>query len=105
MAASYFAGRELTPQPPHVIARAGVGYVPEDRQVFPEHSVEDNLIIAAKKGPDGRAIIGICRESTSCFPMLATVALAPGRSAFRRRAADAGDRPDADGQSDRAAAR
>jgi len=36
-----------------VIARAGLGYVPEDRQVFPEHSVEDNLLIAEKKGPNG----------------------------------------------------
>ncbi|HUF87585.1 MAG TPA: ABC transporter ATP-binding protein [Thermohalobaculum sp.] len=35
------------------IARAGIGYVPEDRQVFPEHTVEDNLVIAAKKGPNG----------------------------------------------------
>src|SRR5215210_6928192 len=32
---------------PYVIARAGIGFVPEDRQVFPEHSVEDNLVIAA----------------------------------------------------------
>jgi branched-chain amino acid transport system ATP-binding protein len=37
----------------HLIARAGVGFVPEDRQIFPEHSVEDNLIIAAKRGKDG----------------------------------------------------
>lgn len=38
---------------PHVIARAGLGYVPEDRQVFPEHSVEDNLIIGRKPGRGG----------------------------------------------------
>ena len=38
---------------PYRIARAGIGYVPEDRQVFPEHSIEDNLIIGAKKGPKG----------------------------------------------------
>ena len=38
---------------PHVIARAGLGYVPEDRQVFPEHSVEDNLIIGRKAGRQG----------------------------------------------------
>lgn len=36
----------------HLIARAGVGFVPEDRQIFPEHTVEDNLIIAAKRGKD-----------------------------------------------------
>ena len=38
---------------PHVIARAGLGYVPEDRQVFPEHRVEDKFLIAQKKGLDG----------------------------------------------------
>ena len=47
-------GREMAGRKPHVIARAGLGYVPEDRQVFPEHSVEDNLLIAQKRGPGGR---------------------------------------------------
>ena len=46
-------GAEMQRRKPHVIARAGLGYVPEDRQVFPEHSVEDNLLIGAKKGPGG----------------------------------------------------
>jgi branched-chain amino acid transport system ATP-binding protein len=47
-------GRDMTGRPPYQIARMGVGYVPEDRQVFPEHTVEDNLLIAQKKGPDGQ---------------------------------------------------
>ena len=47
-------GRALQGRKPHVIARAGIGYVPEDRQVFPEHSVEDNLLIGAKRGPQGQ---------------------------------------------------
>ena len=47
-------GEAMAGRKPHVIARAGVGYVPEDRQVFPEHTVEDNLSIAQKKGVDGR---------------------------------------------------
>jgi branched-chain amino acid transport system ATP-binding protein len=47
-------GKEMQGRKPHTIARAGIGFVPEDRQVFPEHSVEDNLIIAQKKGPDGQ---------------------------------------------------
>jgi branched-chain amino acid transport system ATP-binding protein len=46
--------RDMAGRKPHVIARSGMGYVPEDRQVFPEHSVEDNLLIAQKRGPDGR---------------------------------------------------
>jgi len=39
---------------PHHIARAGLGFVPEDRQIFPEHTVEDNLVIGEKRGPDGQ---------------------------------------------------
>ncbi|MGC0324539.1 branched-chain amino acid transport system ATP-binding protein [Bradyrhizobium sp. USDA 326] len=39
---------------PHTIARAGLGFVAEDRQIFPEHTVEDNLVIGRKKGPDGQ---------------------------------------------------
>ena len=50
----FFAGRDITHAPPHARARLGLAYVPEDRQVFPEHSVEDNLLIVAKSGPDGR---------------------------------------------------
>jgi branched-chain amino acid transport system ATP-binding protein len=50
----FFGGRDITSAPPHERARLGLAYVPEDRQVFPEHSVEDNLQIAAKKGPGGR---------------------------------------------------
>ena len=50
----FFAGRDITHAPPHARAQLGMAYVPEDRQVFPEHSVEDNLLIAAKIGPGGR---------------------------------------------------
>jgi branched-chain amino acid transport system ATP-binding protein len=48
-------GQDVTGAKPHRIARAGVGYVPEDRQIFPEHTVEDNLLIAAKSGAGGQA--------------------------------------------------
>jgi branched-chain amino acid transport system ATP-binding protein len=47
-------GRDLRGHAAYDIARAGIGFVPEDRQVFPEHSVEDNLLIAIKKGPEGQ---------------------------------------------------
>ena len=55
---------------PYVIARAGIGFVPEDRQVFPEHTVEDNLVIAAKKGPDGQDYWNLHRIY-EMFPLLA----------------------------------
>jgi branched-chain amino acid transport system ATP-binding protein len=47
-------GAVISGQKPHHIARAGLGFVPEDRQIFPEHSVEDNLVIGRKKGPEGQ---------------------------------------------------
>jgi branched-chain amino acid transport system ATP-binding protein len=48
-------GQTVSGKPPYRIARAGIGYVPEDRQVFPEHTVDDNLVVAQKKGPRGDA--------------------------------------------------
>ena len=47
------AGETVSGRPSYRIAQAGIGYVPEDRQVFPEHTVDDNLVVGAKKGPRG----------------------------------------------------
>jgi branched-chain amino acid transport system ATP-binding protein len=65
-------GRNVRGRPPHVIARAGIGYVPEDRQVFADHSVEDNLEIAAKKGPGGEDHWNL-RRIFEVFPVLAAL--------------------------------
>ena len=43
-----FAGREITGAPTHKIARAGIGWVPDDRRIFPTLTVERNLAIARK---------------------------------------------------------
>jgi branched-chain amino acid transport system ATP-binding protein len=50
-----YAGSRIDGQVPHAVARRGIGLVPEDRQVFPRHSVDDNLRIAAKPGPGGKS--------------------------------------------------
>ena len=47
-------GEDTTGKPPHRVAKAGVAYVPEDRGIFPTLSVRENLIMAARSGPDGR---------------------------------------------------
>jgi branched-chain amino acid transport system ATP-binding protein len=49
------AGRAIAGFAPYRIARLGVGYVPEDRQIFPHLTVADNLDIARKVGPEGEA--------------------------------------------------
>lgn len=42
-------GVDVTGRPPHVIARHGLGLVPEGRQIFPTLTVEENLI-ATRRG-------------------------------------------------------
>lgn len=46
-------GRDMTRATPHAIARSGVAYVPEGRGVFPNLSVRENLVMAARPGTDG----------------------------------------------------
>lgn len=49
-----FKGQSIGGRPPHLISRAGISFVPEDRQIFPDLSVEDNLTIAIKNNADGK---------------------------------------------------
>jgi branched-chain amino acid transport system ATP-binding protein len=44
-----FDGRDVSQSPTHEIARAGVGWVPDDRRIFPTLTVARNLAIACKK--------------------------------------------------------
>jgi branched-chain amino acid transport system ATP-binding protein len=44
-----FDGRDITRQATHEIARAGIGWVPDDRRVFPTLTVARNLAIARKR--------------------------------------------------------
>jgi branched-chain amino acid transport system ATP-binding protein len=41
-------GDDMTGKPPHVVARRGLGLVPEGRQVFPTLTVEENLIATSR---------------------------------------------------------
>jgi branched-chain amino acid transport system ATP-binding protein len=47
-------GMEMTAAVPHRIARQGIAYVPEGRGIFPNLSVRENLLMAARAGPRGR---------------------------------------------------
>jgi branched-chain amino acid transport system ATP-binding protein len=44
-----FDGAEITAMPTHEIARRGVGWVPDDRRIFPSLTVARNLSIAKKR--------------------------------------------------------
>lgn len=63
------AGREIGHLAAHRIALAGLGYVPEDRSVFPTLTVEQNLRLGEKTGQ--RCDRWSARETYEVFPNLA----------------------------------
>ena len=87
-------GRELAALKPHEIARAGIGYVPQGRRVFPSLSVDEHLRMVARKSADGWTI----GKVYELFPPLQATAPKRRDAALRRRAADARDRPGASPQ-------
>jgi branched-chain amino acid transport system ATP-binding protein len=64
-----FEGNELLGKQPHVIARAGLGYVPQGRRLFPSLTVDEHLRIAARNGGGERAWTK--RRIYELFPRLA----------------------------------
>ncbi|WP_025918359.1 ABC transporter ATP-binding protein [Herminiimonas sp. CN] len=52
--AVHINGRDMTRAEPHLIARQGIAYVPEGRGIFPNLSVRENLVMAARAGKNGR---------------------------------------------------
>jgi branched-chain amino acid transport system ATP-binding protein len=46
-----FAGRDVSTLPPYRRARLGIGLVPQEREIFPSLTVEENLLVAAQPGP------------------------------------------------------
>ncbi len=62
-------GRDMTGAAPHRMARAGIGFVPEDRRIFSELTVWENLDVAARAAgrPGAWTIARVCE----LFPILA----------------------------------
>ena len=58
-------GQDITGRPPHRRARLGLGWVAQEREIFPSLSVEENLTVASRAGRwDLKAVYGL-------FPRLA----------------------------------
>ena len=47
----HFAGQDLARMPGHCRARAGIGWVPQERDIFASLTVEENLTVVARPGP------------------------------------------------------
>jgi branched-chain amino acid transport system ATP-binding protein len=66
-----FNGKKLNGLEPHEIARFGIGYVPDERLIFPDLSVRENLEIAIKKGNDSNTEEWTVERIYELFPALA----------------------------------
>ena len=63
-------GRDCTGERPDRVARLGIGYVPEGRGIFPNLSVRENLLMAARPGLRGQTDWS-CERVLETFPRLA----------------------------------
>jgi branched-chain amino acid transport system ATP-binding protein len=64
-----YGGQDITGWEPYKIARLGIGYVPEDRKIFPDLTVLDNLE-AGRKVPKGKAPSWTVERIYGLFPIL-----------------------------------
>ena len=69
-----FDGAEIGRLSPHKVARLGLGYVPEDRSIFPDLTTAQNLILGEKPGPGGAFTLA---DAYALFPRLQERAAAP----------------------------
>jgi urea transport system ATP-binding protein len=51
------AGREIGGQPPFRRARAGIGYVPQGREIIPDFTVRENILMGSFARADGKRAI------------------------------------------------
>lgn len=63
-------GTAMTGAAPYLVARQGIAYVPEGRGIFPNLTVHENLVMAARAGTDGRREWTVQRVLET-FPRLA----------------------------------
>ncbi len=68
-----FDGESLIGRPPYRIARLGIGYVPDERLIFPDLTVRENLELAAKKPVAPGAPEWTRERVYDLFPVLAGV--------------------------------
>lgn len=64
------SGSDVTPMPPHLVARQGITLIPEDRQVFPNLTVYENLKMSRLPIDGGRRLDDYLEWIFALFPRL-----------------------------------
>ncbi len=72
-----FDGEDIGRMMPHTIARRGLGYVPEDRAIFPDLTTAQNLVLGEKKGRTQASRPFTLEDAYALFPRLRERAEAP----------------------------
>jgi branched-chain amino acid transport system ATP-binding protein len=74
-----FRGEDLVGKPPHLICRKGIGFVPEDRRIFPDLTVRENLEVGRRPEGNGDPM-GSVERVFGLFPALRDLAERAGDS-------------------------
>ncbi len=70
-----FEGKKISTMEPFEISRMGIGYVPQDRRIFPTLTVQDNLEVIERKSEGGWTVEKIFET----FPILESLKNRKGR--------------------------
>jgi branched-chain amino acid transport system ATP-binding protein len=66
-----YQGQNIAGKPAYRVARLGIGFVPEDRRIFPDLTVQENLDVARKPPAAPHATAWTVERVYDLFPVLA----------------------------------
>jgi branched-chain amino acid transport system ATP-binding protein len=72
-----FQGKEISHSPPYFIARLGIGFIPDNKRIFPDLTVRDNLEIA-RRNPRDKGRGWTVSRVYELFPQLESLEKRPG---------------------------
>jgi branched-chain amino acid transport system ATP-binding protein len=75
-----FKGREIAGLPPYEVLKLGIGYIPEDRRIFPNLTVLENLKMGHLASGKGERLDAYLDMTFSLFPPLKRLLKQKGKS-------------------------
>ena len=89
---------DIAGKPPFQIAQMGIGYMPDDRRIFPDLTLFENLELARRLSKKGK-VSWTFEKVYNLFPVFVDLKERKGNPAERRGTEDAGDRTSLDEES------